>query len=109
MNREGRLYLLTLIFQPLFLMIFYAVSDVLDKYHPLDACQAWVMVKAKALNISEIMTALKKGLFYFSWGPEIKNLIIKGDPIYVKTSPVNSISFIGHNGLSTVCWGSRGP
>lgn len=63
-----------------------------------DACGAWIMVKSKKLAVREIMESIKKGLFYASCGPEIKDLKISGDKIFVATSPVKSVSFIAPNG-----------
>lgn len=63
-----------------------------------DACQAWIMVKSKKLTIYDIMESIKKGLFYASRGPEIKELKISEGKIFVATSPVKSISFIALNG-----------
>jgi len=63
-----------------------------------DACGAWVMVKSKKLTIWDIMDSLRKGLFYASRGPEIKNVKISGSSISVATSPAKSISFIAPNG-----------
>ena len=68
------------------------------EHQPKDACQAWIMVKAKSLSTEEIMDSIRKGLFYASWGPKIKDLSIEGDRIYVSTSPVKSISFVAPNG-----------
>ena len=65
---------------------------------PNDACGAWIMVKSKNLDVNSIMNSIKQGLFYASRGPEIKNVKIEKDTIYVITSPVQSISFIGWYG-----------
>ena len=60
------------------------------------------MVKSKKLTVWEIMDSIKKGLFYASWGPEIKDVKINGDNIFVATSAVKSISFIAPNGYGTM-------
>ena len=64
-------------------------SDV--KYRPMDMGKGWIMVKA--LNKEVIMESIKKGLFYSSSGPIIKNLSLKEKTIKVETSPVSSITF----------------
>jgi len=79
----------------------FAVDDAhwhFNEHRPNDTCKAWIMVKAKSLSTKEIMNAIRKGLFYSSWGPTVKSLSIEEDKIYVSTSPVKSISFIGPNG-----------
>ena len=63
-----------------------------------DACGAWIMVKSKKLTVWDIMSSIKKGLFYASRGPEIKDVKITQNNIFVATSPVKSISFIAPNG-----------
>ncbi|PKO23582.1 MAG: hypothetical protein CVU38_03055 [Chloroflexi bacterium HGW-Chloroflexi-1] len=63
-----------------------------------DLCGAWIMVKSEKLTVGDIMSSIKKGLFYASWGPEIKNVEISKNSIFVATSPVRSISFIAPGG-----------
>ncbi len=65
-------------------------SDI--KYRPMDMGKGWIMVKA--LNKNLIMDSIKKGLFYSSSGPLIKNLSIEKKIIKVETSPVSSITFV---------------
>ncbi len=75
----------------------FAVDDshqVLTPDHPLDAGRAWVMVKAPRLTRGAIMSALRRGLFYSSWGPRIHDIRVDGDTISVRTSPVALINFI---------------
>ncbi|OIN97269.1 hypothetical protein AUJ66_03890 [Candidatus Desantisbacteria bacterium CG1_02_38_46] len=69
-----------------------------NEHRQNDACGAWIMVKSKKLTVYDIMEAIKKGLFYASCGPEIKDVKISGGNIFVATSPVKSISFIAPNG-----------
>ncbi|MBN2335263.1 CehA/McbA family metallohydrolase [Candidatus Bathyarchaeota archaeon] len=62
---------------------------------PLDACGAWINVKAKQLTRESIMESIRGGLFYSSTGPEIKDISIDGDGlISVECSPVKTISFV---------------
>ncbi|HCG77137.1 MAG: hypothetical protein COZ37_06215 [bacterium (Candidatus Ratteibacteria) CG_4_10_14_3_um_filter_41_18] len=65
-----------------------------QQYHPMDMGKGWIMVKAISLNRETIMDSIKKGLFYASCGPGIKNLSIEKEIIKVETSPVSSITFI---------------
>jgi predicted metal-dependent phosphoesterase TrpH len=62
---------------------------------PLDACVAWINVKANNFSEKDIMKAIREGLFYSSSGPEIKDISIdeKG-VISLECSPVRYISFI---------------
>jgi hypothetical protein len=62
--------------------------------HPLDTAKAWVMVKAAALTREAVLESLRKGLFYSSWGPEIRQVAVGGNEIAVRTSPVIEISFV---------------
>ena len=65
-------------------------SDI--EYRPMDMRKGWIMVKAS--NKEAIMESIKKGLFYSSSGPMIKNLSIEEKIIKVETSPVSSITFL---------------
>ena len=52
----------------------FAVDDAhwhFNPHRPVDACCAWIMVKAKSLTVDSLMESLKNGLFYSSSGPEI--------------------------------------
>lgn len=62
--------------------------------HPVDTAKAWVMVKVESLTREALLGALREGLFYSSWGPEIRRIALEGDEILVSTSPVTEISFI---------------
>ena len=80
----------------------FAVDDAHNHFNEHrwnDACGSWIMVKSKKLALLDIMDSIKKGLFYASWGPEIKDVKINGNSLYVATSPVKSISFISLNGF----------
>jgi hypothetical protein len=69
---------------------------------PSDACVAWIMVKARDKKLESIVEGIKKGLFYSSTGPTLKNIEFKSGGIHVETSPVRHITFI-----STPSLGSR--
>lgn len=51
----------------------------------------WVMIKANKLEYKTVMTALEKGAFYSSTGPEIHALYIEDGILTVKTSPAVSV------------------
>jgi len=62
---------------------------------PIDACGAWISVKAESLSVEHIMEAVMKGHFYSSTGPEIKDISIDDDGVIsVECSPVKYISFV---------------
>ena len=62
-----------------------------------DACGGWTMVRADRLSVDAIFDSIRKGHFYASAGPEIKNIQIDNDEIHVETSPVKTISFCGYD------------
>lgn len=63
---------------------------------PSDSCRAWINVKAESLTVDHIMSSIRKGLYYSSTGPEIKNIHVGEDEIYVSTSPSSKISFVSN-------------
>ncbi len=62
-----------------------------------DCCGGWIMVRSESLTADDIFNSIRKGLFYSSTGPEIKNLTIDGNKITVETSPVKTIAFHGYD------------
>jgi len=80
----------------------FAVDDThwhFNPHRPVDACYAWVMVKAKKLTVEALMESLKNGLFYSSNGPEILDVEASNESVNVKTSPVNAITFVADRSL----------
>lgn len=53
-------------------------------------CKGWVMVNSEN-NADAILSALARGAFYSSCGPEIHDFYIDGDTVHVECSPVQSI------------------
>ncbi len=78
--------------------LIYAVDDHHGAFRPLlplDACNAWINVKAKSGKLMDIMSSINEGLFYSSTGPVIHSLVIdENDFIHIKCSPVKYISFV---------------
>ncbi|MFI3171205.1 MAG: PHP domain-containing protein [Eubacteriales bacterium] len=72
-----------------------------------DACGGYIVVKAKSLTHDDIITAIMKGDFYSSAGPEIYDWGIQDNRVYVKCSPVNRVNFIAGNyvnaGTTVLC------
>ena len=56
-----------------------------------DMCGGFVMIKADKLEYKTITDAMKRGDYYASMGPEIKEAYIEDGKLYVKTSPVRQI------------------
>ena len=56
-----------------------------------DLCGGFVMIKAERLDYKTITEAMKRGDYYASMGPEIKEAYIEDGKLYVKTSPVRQI------------------
>lgn len=57
-----------------------------------DMFGGWVMINADRLGYDTIMSALQKGDFYASQGPEIKSLVRDGDTVSIETSAAASIA-----------------
>jgi len=80
----------------------FAVDDAHGRVKPLlpsDWCKAWIIVKAPRLTAEDIMSSIRKGLFYSSTGPKIKKVVIDDNEIRVETSPVRSVSFVSNTAL----------
>lgn len=56
-----------------------------------DSFGGFTMIKAPKLDYASVIEAMKAGHFYASTGPEIKELYIKDDTLYVTCSPVEKI------------------
>lgn len=66
--------------------------------------RAWVIVRAPALTVQSIVTALESGDFYASYGPVIREISCTGRTMSVKSIDGETIAFYGsnHTLLSTV-------
>lgn len=65
-----------------------------------DTYKAWVMVRAEALTVEAILDAMRRGAFYSTQGPTLKDITVGGgaNPIIeVQSSPVRSIVFKGRS------------
>jgi hypothetical protein len=77
---------------------------------PLDATDAWIMVKSQSLRTDDIMHGIKKGFFYSSTGPELKDITINQDGVIsVECSPVKEISFVSTPSLGIKYYAMNGP
>jgi len=59
-----------------------------------DIGQGWIMVKAKSLSITDILSAIKKGQFYSTRGPIIRDIVFKDNIVAVRCSEAAVINFI---------------
>ncbi|GIW05081.1 MAG: phosphotransferase [Thermomicrobiales bacterium] len=75
-------------------LLAYAADDTHFSDRP-DAFGAWVMVRAPELSPDALLTALKAGHFYSSQGPEIHDVRIEGDQLFVACSPASVIFVTG--------------
>jgi predicted metal-dependent phosphoesterase TrpH len=62
-----------------------------------DAFGGWVHVKSEALDPEALLAALKAGHYYSSQGPEIREVAISGDELWIACSPVNAVAVMGHD------------
>jgi len=63
-------------------------------FYNTDLFGGYIMVNSKSLKKDDILENIKKGNFYCSQGPEIKQISIENDEVYVETSPVEFIAFM---------------
>ena len=78
-----------------------------DKYGH-DSFGGFNMIKAERLDYTSIGEALRKGHFYASMGPEIYDLYVENDRVYMTTSPAARITM--NTGVRSVkrVWASNG-
>jgi hypothetical protein len=77
-----------------------AVDDAHWRPGTFDAGLGWVWVKAATLTQPAILSALAQGHFYASSGPRIDDIVIEGDRILVRCSPVVAVDFVGSGPLN---------
>ncbi len=54
----------------------------------------WTMIRAEELSAEAVLEALRRGRYYASTGPEIREMKIVGEKLVVETSPVESIALV---------------
>lgn len=65
----------------------------LDSYL-CDSFGGFTMIKSENLEYQSVISALEKGCFYASTGPEIMDLYYEDGKVHIKTSPVSEISML---------------
>ena len=73
----------------------YAADDAHLQPQDPPPCQAWVQVRADALEPGALLAALKAGHFYSSTGPELYDVRIEGDVVVVRCSPATKVLLTG--------------
>ncbi|TKA94634.1 PHP domain-containing protein [Cereibacter changlensis] len=74
-------------------------------FHEPDHFGGWVMVKAEANEPEALLAALKRGDFYSSQGPEIRDIRVTDDVIEVDCSAVSAVTVQGVGTASTALHG----
>lgn len=73
-----------------------ATDDAHFDPHRADVLRGWVMVKAETLTQEAIVTALKRGHFYSSTGPQILDIQVEpGEAVTARCSPASSVFVTG--------------
>ena len=70
-------------------------------YYGDEACLSYIMVEAEDNSARSLLSAIRRGAFYATQGPEI-HLFREGDGFTVRCSPVNQIVF-----FSNMTWAPR--
>lgn len=89
--------------------IFAIAADDNHNKHPhntpySDSCGGWIMIKAENLQYETITDALFAGNFYASSGPEIYELYMEDDAVYISCSDAVKITFSKNGrGAKAVC------
>lgn len=65
-----------------------------------DSFGGWINVRAESLEPEALLHAMKAGQYYSSQGPEIHDIVIKGNKLYVECTPVFNISLQGRGACS---------
>ncbi len=65
-----------------------------DTHGAANIGRGWIMVKAKTCTAGAVMNAIRRGCFYATQGPEIKDITVRGRKIEITCSPARRINFI---------------
>lgn len=93
--------------------IYCVAADDNHNHRPLDDPRSdsfggYVMIKADSLTYKDIFSALEKGNFYSSRGPEIKSLYLENGHVYIETDDAKSIRFLTANRYSGLVMAEEG-
>jgi predicted metal-dependent phosphoesterase TrpH len=73
-------------------MTAFATDDA--HFKSADHFGGWVHVKAESLDPDILLEALKRGNYYSSQGPQIHDIVLDGQELTVKCSPVDTIAIV---------------
>jgi hypothetical protein len=65
-----------------------------DSHAEEDFGRGWIMLRARKLDLDAIFDALRRGLYYSTGGPEIRDLTLDGSRLTVRCSPARTIKFM---------------
>lgn len=63
--------------------------------HPADRFGGWVEVHCDRLDPDALLASLKAGRYYSTQGPELRELLVYGENLYVETSDAYAIALTG--------------
>jgi hypothetical protein len=74
----------------------------------LDQGFGWTMIRAEELTVESVMSALRRGLYYSSAGPELKDIRVGDGTVRVATSPVKSIGLVSRPAMGARLFAPEG-
>jgi len=81
-----------------------------DAHTTGDFGRGWIMLRAGRLDRDAVYDALRRGCFYATTGPEIRDLVLDDDVLRVSTSPARSVRFLAGNLRGACTWATdAGP
>lgn len=87
----------------------FAVDDAhLKPEHP-GWNGGWITVNAKTCTRHDILSAIQRGNFYSSCGPEMQSLSFDGDELHMTTSPIRFARLVGPGVLGSRVGSFDGP
>ena len=60
--------------------------------HPFDRFGGWIEVHSESLEPDLLLASMKSGRYYSTQGPELRELVVDGDRLQVKTSGAYAIN-----------------
>ena len=73
----------------------FAVDDAHLKPGSAGWNGGWIVVNAEACTRREILSAIRRGNFYSSCGPEIRSIALEGSELSLATSPIRVMRLVG--------------
>jgi hypothetical protein len=92
-GRPDGTYLLDQLLNEGYRLTAYAADDA--HFRIDDAFGGWMMVKAEANEPQALLAAMKRGDFYASQGPEIREFAVSGGEAHIACTPAATIALVG--------------